>query len=674
LRGCVVTAILVLVLVVTGCPSTPPPGNGNGNGDPPGSPVRVVITIVGQCSVDDQCRVEQTSDDRLVTLTAVAEEGWEFARWSGADVPDPSAATITVNVDDVPVITASFVPADADGDGVPDDDDDCPDTPDGELADATGCAPSQRDTDGDGVTDEIDECANTPSNVIIDEVGCPVSAPGTPDTDGDGVPDDIDQCPDTPSGMDVDPNGCAADERDNDGDGVTDDVDACPDTPSDSEVDETGCADSQLDSDGDDVTDDLDQCPDTPARVEVDPLTGCPPDGPPPPPPPTCGDGVLDAGEECDPPNGVTCDESCRLVAAGTIDADDCVNASAIAGAGAFRFDNALAVLDGPAHRACHFFREDQIDRDVWACWTAPCSATIFVQTCGLTAVDTKIAVYEGCDCPTSEINPVSCNDDLCDTQTLATFEAVAGQSYLVRVGTFPGELGGPGAVSITCGAVNCPGVGECFSAHATPGCDDEECCERTCSVDPFCCDVEWDNECATRAAFECTGSFLACAPEAGDCSADNGTPGCDDTDCCNAVCAADLFCCSDNWDDLCACESSVVCDGNFDMCGPGAGSCTADNSTPGCENADCCAIVCAEDPFCCCDAWDPTCADEALILCPFVACGDPGSGGCFTENTTPGCDDAVCCEVVCTEDRFCCDTVWDQDCADAAAAEAVCR
>ena len=61
---------------------------------------------------------------------------------------------------------------DADGDGVADDYDNCPETPEGATVDMNGCADSQKDSDGDGVTDDIDECANTPSGAAVDAKGC----------------------------------------------------------------------------------------------------------------------------------------------------------------------------------------------------------------------------------------------------------------------------------------------------------------------------------------------------------------------------------------------------------------------------------------------------------------------------------------------------------------------
>ena len=58
------------------------------------------------------------------------------------------------------------------------------------------------DSDGDGVPDDQDKCPDTPEGVKVDEVGCPL------DTDGDGVPDYMDKCPQTPPGATVDEVGC----------------------------------------------------------------------------------------------------------------------------------------------------------------------------------------------------------------------------------------------------------------------------------------------------------------------------------------------------------------------------------------------------------------------------------------------------------------------------------
>jgi hypothetical protein len=45
-------------------------------------------------------------------------------------------------------------------------------------------------------------------------------------------------------------------------------------------------------------------------------------------------------------------------------------------------------------------------------------------------------------------------------------------------------------------------------------------------------------------------------------------------------------------------------------------GDCTEAHGTPGCENGQCEAAVCAVDPFCCNVAWDGLCAAEAADIC----------------------------------------------------------
>ncbi len=101
---------------------------------------------------------------------------------------------------------------DRDGDGIPDDEDMCPDNTPEEISKGVyqdgpkkGCP---IDTDNDGVPDYRDDCPNnTPLEISkgVDDRGCPL------DSDGDGVPDYRDKCPNTPRGAEVDEDGCPFD-------------------------------------------------------------------------------------------------------------------------------------------------------------------------------------------------------------------------------------------------------------------------------------------------------------------------------------------------------------------------------------------------------------------------------------------------------------------------------
>ena len=69
----------------------------------------------------------------------------------------------------------------------------------------------ETDTDGDGVLDEDDQCPDTQIGVTVNPVGCEEPPEAENDEDGDGVADENDQCPNTPAGSTVDTTGCVPD-------------------------------------------------------------------------------------------------------------------------------------------------------------------------------------------------------------------------------------------------------------------------------------------------------------------------------------------------------------------------------------------------------------------------------------------------------------------------------
>ena len=211
------------------------------------------------------------------------------------------------------ILSSQTLP-DSDNDGISDHADLCPDTPQGETVDASGCSPDQKDTDGDGVPDSSDLCPGTPAGSTPDANGC---SPEQRDTDNDGVSDHADLCPDTPQGETVDANGCSPDQKDTDGDGVPDSSDLCPGTPAGSTPDANGCSPEQRDTDNDGVSDHADLCPDTPQGATVD-ASGCSPDQK-----DTDGDGVPDSSDLCpDTPLGNTVGQNGCSILKGDLNQD----------------------------------------------------------------------------------------------------------------------------------------------------------------------------------------------------------------------------------------------------------------------------------------------------------------------------------------------------------------
>lgn len=289
---------------------------------------------------------------------------------------------------------------------------------------------------------------------------------------------------------------------------------------------------------------------------------------------------------------------------------------------GTVAFSTIGATTDGPDEpNACLFFGNSQVSNDLWYCYTATCTSDAAVSLCG-SSYDTKVAVYDGCGCPSAEA--MACNDDGCgsdvtNVQSRVTVPMVSGHQYLIRVGGYIGATG-DGLLTIRCGNTDAcsPTAGDCFIGNQKnqPGCNDTTCCHETCTLDQFCCDVVWDNYCAGEAVGICTGNFASCTAGAGNCDEAQTTPGCNNSSCCNTVCQSDPFCCLTMWDADCTGEANGAC---FLTCTPQAGDCFSGHATAGCNNSTCCEKVCGgtnADTFCCDTEWDGQCASEALGLC----------------------------------------------------------
>jgi len=148
------------------------------------------------------------------------------------------------------------------------------------------------------------------------------------------------------------------------------------------------------------------------------------------------------------------------------------------------------------------------------------------------------------------------------------------------------------------------------------PKCGD--CAAEVCKNDNFCCTDEWDSVCVGAVNTYCAGGCGGTNPDKcahGPCEAGVALDKlC--SDCVASVCTTDSFCCnatSGEWDSYCvdAAKADTKC---ASACT--AGSC----AHPECEmggplKADCspCATaVCGADDYCCTTDWDDVCLEEA--------------------------------------------------------------
>ncbi len=202
---------------------------------------------------------------------------------------------------------------DADGDGIPDVVDACPDEAedkDGDR-DGDGCRDLDpyADDDRDGIRNIDDACVMEPEDFDghNDDDGCPETSE---DRDGDGLIDAVDKCPDVPEDSDGFKDGDGCPDEDDDADGIPDTRDECPRIPEDPDgwEDSDGCPD--LDNDGDGVPDPSDRCPFYVGDLAHD---GCPAED-------ADGDGIGDSLDAC-PSEPETLN--------GYLDADGCPDTSA---------------------------------------------------------------------------------------------------------------------------------------------------------------------------------------------------------------------------------------------------------------------------------------------------------------------------------------------------------
>lgn len=171
-----------------------------------------------------------------------------------------------------------------------------------------------------------------------------------------------------------------------------------------------------------------------------------------------------------------------------------------------------LANQQGVPYDLAHLFTGRNLNGNVIGiAWTigAVCNTNSFCLAesdfSSLFACKTDLSAHElghlwgadHCSCPFNTMNSsITCANDFHNTFTVP--EIVA---YRNTLGCLSSGGGGGGA---------CPGSGACDSANGTIGCDNVDCCEEICALDPFCCDVSWDSICADEAIDFCE-STVSC-------------------------------------------------------------------------------------------------------------------------------------------------------------------
>ena len=149
----------------------------------------------------------------------------------------------------------------------------------------------------------------------------------------------------------------------------------------------------------------------------------------------------------------------------GTPENDDCALALPINLDQSIPFHNFEATVDGTPSPVCDFGGNNDIDRDIWFELTSPVTGTLQVNLCAST-FDTKAAVYEGGECPPMA-DPIACDDDGCGLQSRLEFEAVKGETYLIRVGSRPGMGVGLGTLIVAAAAADdCADAVEIFDGE----------------------------------------------------------------------------------------------------------------------------------------------------------------------------------------------------------------
>lgn len=130
---------------------------------------------------------------------------------------------------------------------------------------------------------------------------------------------------------------------------------------------------------------------------------------------------------------------------------DHCLDAIALV-QGQHEFSNIGADTDGPLASECSTFGNEITWNDVWFRHVADEDGILVVSTCGTIDYDSRLSIYSG-SCSGTELIELACNDDApgcAGYSSIALVECLAGEEYLLRVGSYIEGMTGSGSLGIT--------------------------------------------------------------------------------------------------------------------------------------------------------------------------------------------------------------------------------
>jgi hypothetical protein len=215
-------------------------------------------------------------------------------------------------------------------------------------------------------------------------------------------------------------------------------------------------------------------------------------------------------------------------LAMGQVANDECTGAIALTAGVPVQFDttNATPSADpDPDPNGCAgtFLDWGTGNRDVWFSFTSGAAGLLDLTTCFAGGYDTSMVVYSGA---CGALVQVACNGDAPADAACQNFHSAitgitvgAGETLYIRVGGWNGTEAGIAQMTATFNEANggCLGSADsCAVVHANPGCDDPNCCTAVCAANPLCCEIAWDQGCVDAAVATCGIFIYACNTPSG--------------------------------------------------------------------------------------------------------------------------------------------------------------